>query len=169
MLQIIIEKYKAKREKERVSHAKFLGTTSTVLMFLHAILSIVIFDKNHLPYFFSNGFLNEAGDMTLLWGISALSVFMVISIIGITAKQDKAKRRNVYLLMLLGYGFLLLHLFTLGEINWFKTSDYVNYTIPISLISFLLVAVALVMNLIIRKRKTNNGIPEKVDKVLKTL
>jgi len=169
LFQIVVEKYKTKDKPEKESHAKFFGTTSTVLMFLHAILSVVIFDNKHLPDFFSNGFLNETGDMTLLWGISALSVFMAISIIGITAKQDNAKRRNVYMLMLLGYVFLILHLFTLGEMNWIRISDYLKYSVPISLISFLLTFAALIMNLIIKRRKIKNNKPNKVDKILKTL
>jgi hypothetical protein len=169
LFQIVIEKHNSSKKPDKISHAKFFGTASTLLMFLHAILSVIVFDNKHLPDFFSDGFLNETGDMTLLWGISALSVFLAIAIIGVTAKQDNAKRRNVYLLMMLGYVFLLFHLITLGEMNWINISDYFKYAVPVSLISFLLAAVALIMNVIIKRRQTKKGKPEKVDKILKTL
>ncbi len=138
-------------------HFKFYGTASTIFMFVHAFFSIIVFDDVHLPKFFTKGFLNETGDMTLLWGISALSIFMAIAIIGITAKEYNSKRRNVPFLISLGYLFIILHLFTLGGQSWLNVNRFFRYGIPISLISFMLVIAGAYFNIKISRQKKKSS------------
>jgi len=161
LFQIAYDKVRQRKltEKgiEKKYFFKFYGTASTALMFLHAFLSVTVFDKVHLPKFFTDGYLNETGDMTLLWGISALSIFMAIAIIGVTAKNYNSKRRNVPFLISLGYLFLLLHLFTLGESSWFTYNNFIHYGLPVSLLSFILILSGAYLNIKIsrEKRKRN--------------
>ncbi len=138
---------------EKKYYFKFYGTTSTAIMFVHAFLSVIVFDEVHLPKFFTNGYLNETGDMTLLWGISALSIFMAIAIIGVTAKNYNSKRRNVPFLISLGYLFLLLHVFTLGEKSWFTVENYLHYGLPVSLLSFILIISGAYFNIKVSREK----------------
>ena len=158
-----VHQIKAKNldKPERKYFFKFYGTTSTAIMFIHAFFSVTIFDEIHLPQYFTNGFLNETGDMTLLWGISALSIFMAIAIIGVTAKNYNSKRRNVPFLISLGYLFLLFHVFTLGESCWFSAKTLIGYGIPVSLISFILILTGAYFNIKVTREKRKSTFEKK--------
>ena len=119
--------------------SKSWGTISLHFAMVHIVMSFVLLSESYYPKLYSADIMNLNGEACVLFGVLAAYFYVLLSIRG---------RRHLFLLIkCLAAGSICLHLFFMGYFNWFNTTDWPGQLPPISLISFLIAVVALVIYL----------------------
>ena len=119
--------------------AKFWGTNSLHFAMLHVVMSFVLLSDSYFPKLYSDGMMNLNGEACVLFGVLATYFYVLLAI--------RSSRNFFVMFKCLAAGAICLHLFFMGYFNWFTTSDWPGQLPPISLISFLIGIVALVVYL----------------------
>lgn len=130
---------------------KFLGLFGFALAALHALISLLIFSQIRYPKFFSqSGNLNVVGELSMLFGILAFSVFAIVaisSIPGIINSQDSKRWLAVQRLGYLGLILVFFHVLTMGLDGWLKPEDWPGKMLPISLVAAIVIVIILLLKI----------------------
>ena len=134
---------------------KAVGMTGFLLVLIHALMSFLLFK----PAVYANFFAAD-GTLTLLAGLSMLAgvlAFVVLWAYNLSfqtfLREDKAfisfitSRRFLLVAFILGGA----HLLFMGYAGWMKPGDWHGGLPPISLVAFVVFAMAYVVNLFGRK------------------
>lgn len=134
---------------------KSLGVVGFILAFTHLIMSVAILNPSYYPsFFYDEGILNARGGLSLLTGVLS---FVFLLIYYISFKQNLKKQykiirvitsREVIMCVLF---FIGAHLFFFSYPGWITVYKWQGGLPPISLISFIILIIGLVINLIGRK------------------
>ena len=134
-----------------LSARKYLGLFGFGLGAIHGLISLLIFDPQHYPKFFTEGVLNFTGELSMLFGVLALAIFAIVAISSIPSIAESLKQDKWLKIQRLGYlGLLLLagHVFVMGYKGWLQPSTWPGGLLPISLVAFIIVALVILMKAI---------------------
>ena len=134
---------------------KALGMTGFLIVSLHTLMSIILFNPTVYSKFFEiDGTLTAFGGLSMLGGVLSFVVLWAYNLSFKTfMKEDKAfmkfitSRKFLLLAMLLG----AVHLFFMGFEGWLKPSTWPGNLPPISLVSFAFFCIGYIINVLGRK------------------
>lgn len=132
---------------------RFLGLLGFSLAALHGSLSLLIFTPAYYPKFFAeDGTLNLVGELSMLFGIIAFLVFVLVAYTAIpsvapslTPQRWSAVQRLGYLGLIL----VLLHVVTMGFQGWMQPGTWPGKLLPISLIASIVIALTLLLRIVV--------------------
>lgn len=146
-----------------LSIRKNLGLTGFGVAAIHAFMSLLLFNKINYPKFFlQNEKLNFIGEITMLFGILAFFIFLIMSIIAIPSIEEKLtpqQWRTMQRLGYIAYGFVLLHVSIMGWKGWFQADSWQYGLASITLVASLFIILILVLRflvIIIPQKKIKN-------------
>jgi hypothetical protein len=125
-----------KRQKE--NQARFWGKASLHSTIMHILLSLAILSKDYYPKFFATQKMNLTGELTIMFGVIATCFFLMTS-------NDKTISIGPRLLQFFAVLFVLGHLLSMGLGGWLAVDEWNGGLPPISLISFILATINLVL------------------------
>ncbi|MCG2460438.1 hypothetical protein K8352_06740 [Flavobacteriaceae bacterium F89] len=134
---------------------KSLGLAGLMLVFVHFILSITILNPLYYDVFFEeNGSLSLQGGLSLFGGAMGLVLLWIyyftfreniVKIYPIVATLTSKKITTIFFL------FVGVHLFFMGYAGWITVDKWQAGLPPISLISFVIFSVGLLLHLVGKK------------------
>ncbi len=135
---------------------KYLGQWGFIMGMVHAVLSLRI----TTPVFFANIYdsnleFNTTGNLLILFGILTLSALIMPGISSLPSVRESLKDDKFKKFQKLGYLALIFgatHVFVVGYSGWFSMSNWHGYMPPITLLSFLIALVPLVLKILLGKR-----------------
>ncbi len=116
----------SRADLERGWFASFKAT-----MFLHVLLSLILFSPDYYPKMFSAGKMNAFGELFMLFGVLAIFLLVFRSIV----REINVKTQTLQILLAAA---IALHNFFLGIDGWLKWREWPGMMPPISMISFVL-------------------------------
>ena len=131
---------------------KYFGLFGFGLGAIHGLISLLIFDPQHYPKFFTDGVLNFAGELSMLFGVLALAIFAIVAISSIPSIAESLRQDQWLKIQRLGYlGLLLLagHVFVMGYKGWLQPGTWPGGLLPISLVAFIIAAFVLLLKLMV--------------------
>lgn len=128
---------------------KSLGLIGFGFAAIHAIISLLLLNPLHYPKFFlQNGQLTTGAQISLLFGVLALLIFSAGAISSMQAVKNTMKKKNWYFVQKLGYlafALVMLHVLVMGWEGWLKPETWPGGMPPLTLISFAIIAIVLIM------------------------
>lgn len=132
---------------------KYLGITGFGVAAIHAIISLLLFDKAYYPRFFmESGKLTLAGESSMLFGVLAFMVFSVICLTSLPSIEEKMhpeQWKYVQRLGYIAYIFVLLHVAIMGYRGWFRPDAWEYGMASITLITALFIIFVLLMRILV--------------------
>ncbi len=128
--------------KNLTNAAREYGTYAFGNIICHAFLTLSILDDNHYAKLFEDGKLNLFGQISILSGVLVMFLFLYYNyhFSNVNNFTTVLKRITKIKLILI---ITLAHLFFLGAKGWLTPSEWYGYLPPITLISFIIVLIAL--------------------------
>ena len=127
-----------------------------VLVSIHAMISMLILNAGYFPMLFRDGKLNLTGEISLLLGIVALTIAVILATGALpplrTFSERAGERLKVCTLALAG-----AHVYFLGIASWLKPSAWPGNLPPLTLVSFVVVVCALMARWHHRGNKEASG------------
>ncbi len=128
---------------------KFFGLLGFGLAAAHALISLLIFSPAYYPKFFTEaGKLNLTGELSMLFGVLALFIFLaaaLTSLPSVAASMGRSQWQAVQRVGYLAFFLVLLHVLVMGFEGWLKPSGWPGGLLPISLIAFIVIAFTLLI------------------------
>lgn len=132
-----------------LSMRKFLGVAGFGLAATHALISLLILSPSYFPKFFEeSGQLNLVGELSLLFGVVSFFIFSIVAATSVPAIEKSMDKHNWLRVQRLGYlalFFVMLHVLIMGYAGWLKPQDWPGGLLPISLVAFIVIALALLI------------------------
>ena len=132
-----------------LSTRKFFGLFGFGLAAAHALVSLMIFSPAYYPKFFTAaGKLNLTGELSMLFGVIAFSIFSISAVTSIPAVEKSIDSNRWQMLQRLGYlafFLVLLHVLVMGFEGWLKPAGWPGGLLPISLVAFIVIAFSLLI------------------------
>ncbi|WP_372755200.1 hypothetical protein [Labilibaculum sp.] len=131
------------------------GAMGGFLMFIHALISFLIFNKaTYSKFFEQNGTLTLFAGISMFGGILLFALLFVYSLsFSVFLKNESAfislLKGRIFLLSLMM--FSLLHLFFMGFKGWLRVDAWHGGLPPISLIGFILLLLSVLLHIIPKK------------------
>ncbi len=142
---------------------KFFGLLGFGLAALHGLISLLIFTPAHYPKFFSiSGKLNLIGELSMLFGVLAFFVFVVVALTSfpsVAKSMDPGRWLAVQRLGYLGLILIFFHVLTMGFEGWLKPAGWPGGLLPISLVAAIVIALVLLLKItaiVFPKKKASN-------------
>jgi DMSO/TMAO reductase YedYZ heme-binding membrane subunit len=132
-----------------------LGTLGALLMFIHGLMSLLIFNEARYSKFFEqNGTLTFFAGLSMLGGIMLFVLLAAYYLHFRVLQNDKSTfsplfKGRIFWLALMG--FSTLHLFFMGFKGWLSPSDWHGGLPPISLLGFVCLLISFVLHIIPKK------------------
>jgi len=131
---------------------KPLGLLGFGLAFIHAIMSLILFNPANYSRFYSeSGKLTGLIESSMLFGILAFFIFGIMTIIAIPSieeKLDKGQWKTILRLGYLAYIFVLLHVALMGYRGWFNPDAWQYGLASITLITAFFIILVLLLRLL---------------------
>lgn len=124
LAMILYKQFKSKKED-----VDFLIKAFKIFTFIHVLLSLTLLSQNYYPRFFVDGRLTLFGNLSMLFGIIALTYIFFA----------KAKFNQ-----LLFFVLIAIHLFFMGFVVWFDVNKWLGSMPPITLLCFLILIVLII-------------------------
>lgn len=130
---------------------KFFGLLGFSLAALHGLMSFLIFSPARYPKFFlASGKLNLVGELSMLFGVLAFFIFALVALASVSAIAQSMEHQRWLRVQRLGYFGLILvffHVFTMGFESWLKPAGWPGGLLPISLVTAIVIAFALLLKI----------------------
>jgi len=134
---------------------QILGMTGFLLVFIHALMSFMIFKPEIFGKFFEeDGSLTLFGGLSMLGGILAFVVLWAYNLAFKTTLREDQKFISIITsrkFLLIAMLFSMAHIFFMGINGWMNPSGWNGGLPPISLIAFIFFAFGYIVNLLGRK------------------
>ena len=134
---------------------QILGMTGFLLVFIHALMSFMIFKPEIFGKFFEeDGSLTLFGGLSMLGGILAFVVLWAYNLAFKTTLREDQKFISIITsrkFLLIAMLFSMAHIFFMGIKGWMNPSGWNGGLPPISLIAFIFFAFGYIVNLLGRK------------------
>lgn len=132
---------------------KYFGIFGFTLAAIHACVSLLIFNSNYYARFFAqDGKLTLEGELSMLFGVLAFALFSLVTVSSIPSVARDLGQNSWKKIQRSGYwafGLVMLHVLVMGWGGWLKPNDWPGRLLPISLISFSVIAATLLMRIIV--------------------
>jgi hypothetical protein len=112
---------------------------------IHVLCSFALLNENYFGKFYDQGKLNLIGELSMLFGIIAFVVLIIHNyreLISNLTSEEYILPLKTNSLRILGRIFVAVHLITMGIKGWITPATWPGYLLPISLLSFLILAVS---------------------------
>src|SRR3989344_2259783 len=130
---------------------KYFGLLGFGFASIHALISLLIFTPQYYPKFFlETGKLNLTGEISMLFGVVGFFIFLGVAISDIPSIEKSMKYGHWLEIQRTGYlafFFILLHVSVMGFEGWLTPETWPGKLLPISLIAFIIIALALLARL----------------------
>lgn len=130
---------------------KYFGLLGFGFASIHALISLLIFTPQYYPKFFlETGKLNLTGEISMLFGVVGFFIFLGVAISDIPSIEKSMKYEHWLEIQRTGYlafFFVLLHVAVMGFEGWLTPGTWPGKLLPISLISFIIISLALLVRL----------------------
>lgn len=131
---------------------KLFGLLGFGLAAIHGLMSLLLFTPAHYPKFFlANEQLNVTGELSMLFGVLAFAVFTIVACTSAVAIAGTMTNQHWLYTQRLGYlglGLVFLHVFIMGVEGWTNPASWPGGLWPISLVSAVIAAGALLVKLV---------------------
>lgn len=138
---------------KHLSLRKSIGVIGFGVASIHAIASLILFDKAYYSRFFlENGKLNWVGESTMLFGILAFLIFAIVSISSLPDIEERLQKDQWKVIQRLGYAayvFVLLHVGLMGYRGWFQADSWQYGMASITLIACLFIVFVFLMRILV--------------------
>jgi DMSO/TMAO reductase YedYZ heme-binding membrane subunit len=132
---------------------KPLGLFGFGMASVHAIISLVLFDKQYYPRYYSEtGRLTLNGESALLFGILAFVIFFVVAVTSLPSMEERMQEsqwKTIQRLGYLAYIFVFFHVAIMGHKGWFMADSWQYGMVSISLISSLFIIFVCIMRILV--------------------
>ncbi len=132
---------------------KYFGLLGFGLAAVHTLISLLLFTPGYYPKFFSiEGKLNFVGELSMLFGVLAFFIFLIIAVTSIPSVEALIAPKRWKTIQRLGYlafVFVMLHVAIMGAAGWLKPEGWPGGLLPISLIAFVVILVTLLIRIIV--------------------
>lgn len=115
---------------------KVIRNYAILLVIMHILISFIILKPKYFPKFFDDGSLNIVGVVSLISGVIAIGIILVL--LSKYFKLDKKLRLHINKLANLFYILIAIHVVVFGFDTWFLPSSWPGFMPPITMISFVL-------------------------------
>ena len=130
---------------------KYFGLLGFGFASVHSLISLLIFTPQYYPKFFlETGKLNLTGELSMLFGVIGFFIFLGVAISDIPSIEKSMKYEHWLEIQRTGYlafFFVLLHVAVMGFEGWLTPGTWPGKLLPISLISFIIISLALLVRL----------------------
>ena len=144
----VFQYIKSRPGYEKGNHIK---EYAVIMAVLHVIISIIIISPVYFEKFYSGQHLNLTGGLTLLFGVLAFGVMLLLSsnyILKENMSNPNYLNSAVYLFFIITAG----HIFVMGYEGWLIPGSWPGRLPPISLLSFIVVLSALTFGKILKEK-----------------
>ena len=132
---------------------KYFGLLGFGVASLHGLISLLLFNSAYYPKFFAEGGkLTMEGELSMLFGVLALFIFAIVSVTSVPSVEKGLHEKQWKFIQRIGYVayvLVLLHVTVMGFVGWLKPSDWPGGLYPISMITFVIIAIVLLIRLIV--------------------
>ncbi len=138
---------------------KYLGLFGFGIAAVHGIISLLIFNPSYYSRFFIEGKLTLAGELSMLFGILALFIFSIVAISSLPSLENTMDKKKWLFIQRLGYlafFLVMLHVVSMGYKGWLTPSEWPGKLLPMSLITFIIIALVLlfrILSIFVKKGK----------------
>lgn len=143
LLFAILNSCKPLKQTKQTKQIKIWAMAALHFTYIHVVISTVIFNREYFPKLFDNSQMNLAGELTVLFGILASYIFWQESSHRLSPIKNKIIKpkalRCIALILILG------HLLAMGLNGWLNFSLWNDGLPPISLLSFIIVMISLLL------------------------
>jgi len=119
---------------------------------IHSFISLLLFSPEYYPKFFeAAGGLNLVGELSMLFGVLGLFIFSIVAITSLPSVKNSVtyeKWKTAQRLGYLAFVFVLLHVFVMGFAGWMTPSHWPGGLVPVSLLAFIIILLALLVRII---------------------
>lgn len=123
--------------KNKIDKIKFWGSAALHSAYIHILLSLAILSRAYYPKFFDIEKMNLTGEITILLGVLSAYCFWLICHI----RSDCMHK----VLQIFSCILIIGHLVAMGFNGWLNVSGWHGSLPPISLLSFVLAIISLVL------------------------
>lgn len=135
--------------RSRTNHwGVILGSMALGLVIIHFLISALLMRETTFPLLFTSNALNVRGEVGLLFGILAFISLLGIAIVHFLKKTNRSPKIEKTFFQFLKCSSLALtasHVLIIGYSNWIKPKEWPGYLVPISLISFIIIVLILII------------------------
>jgi hypothetical protein len=127
-----------------------------VLAFQHGLMSLVLLRTDLYPQFFRGPNLNGTGEGSLLFGLIAFTAMAALGVLSLLGTLKVPLPSGKALAGWLKYGCLGLtggHVLVMGWENWLQPERWPGALLPISLLSFGVISLTLLLRGLVRERE----------------
>ena len=132
---------------------KYFGLLGFGLAAVHSLFSLLLFRQVYYPKFFdASGRFNLTGELSMLFGVLAFFIFLIVAIVSIPSIEKEMQPRQWQTIQRLGYlafAFVMLHLIIMGVEGWLKPESWPGGLLPISLIAFIVIVLTLFIRILV--------------------
>jgi|TARA_Y100000310_G_scaffold202533_3_gene202748 hypothetical protein len=126
--------------------SKAWGTYSLHFAMVHVVISLMLLSSAYYPKLFDGELMNVKGELSTLFGALAVYLYVLLSKHGLV-------KSTFHRIQFLATVVIALHLFFMGYSGWFTVGSWFGGLPPISLLSFIAVAVGGILYLRVLLRK----------------
>ena len=148
-------------KKQHLSLIRFCGLGGFSLIGMHAFASLMVLTPINFPKFYhDSGQMNFIGEFSMLMGVVSLWCFCLPAITTIPnmfqAIGEERWRRNQRV-GYFGLALAAIHVGVMGLPGWMTPEKWYGYLPPITLVSFVVAAIPLILRL---RKNGRNGAPK---------
>jgi len=131
---------------------KYFGVIGFLSASIHVLISLMLISSSKFPYLYKDNLnFNMFGEMTILFGVASLGLFMMPAITSIAAVRKAMVEQSWKRYQQIGYlGLLsvLFHVFFVDFVNISAFTEWAYLMLPLSYIAWLFILAALSLKLI---------------------
>lgn len=139
--------------ENRLPLRKQFGLYGFGLAAVHAIISLLLFDRAYYPRLFAeSGKLTVIGESTMLFGVLAFIIFAIVSVASfpdVAERMQKEQWRTVQRFGYIAYILVLLHAGLMGYRGWFRPDAWQYGFASISLVASAFIVLVLLLRVLV--------------------
>lgn len=129
--------------------SKYFGISGFLMASIHVLISLMLLSPERYPGLYQvNGIFNFNGEMTVLFGVMAFSLFLMPAITSINSVKAAMTLQSWKTYQQIGYGGLIViifHVFFVDAENLIDPARWPYFLLPITIISLILIVFALIL------------------------
>ncbi len=136
----------------KVHYRKYFGLFGFGIASVHAFISLLLFSPAYYPRFFlETGKLTFAGELSMLFGVLALFVFVIPAVTSLHEVMESLGGQKWLLSQRIGYiayVLVLLHVVVMSWKGWLDSTKWPGGLVPLSLIISVIIMAVLLIRLL---------------------
>ena len=130
---------------------KYFGVIGFISAAVHVLISLMLLSEEKFPYLYKDNLnFNFYGEMTILFGVASLGLFLMPAVTSIPAVRNamvEKSWKNYQQIGYIGLFSVLFHVFFVDFVNISALSDWAYFLFPISYVVWFFIIAALGLKL----------------------